>query len=1170
MVVVLMIVIMTMAIPKTHALILSKLTTHFLHVTTIFASPQISWNDYHIEADLNESAHLTLDANYTKISDMTVALLFRGNVDLFSQVADTPLPHVDTNLSATLDKNYRLNAQADLLDGNLTADFDLNTLDYEAYAQHLSLLSYQNQQAIPPYIDGYVSLESQGALADILDINVAIKANKMLLLTPAIELLPLDTNTSSALIDLNTTLSLKNTILQGEVLLDSNLADVHAESLYYDLEKGDFDIVLHVSNDMKQYEPLKSLHVTTHGRYKQEILSADALIDLDKYFFKLSDINYKEEALHAQYELYSNNQEFVDITSKNALYGALFYSEKLSEATITSALLHDTLNLTFQDQRLHVKSNALSLEGLLEHLKQEKMATAHLALDGHADLRKALKWNANIYSKDIQLSDTNASSLLTAQIQAYNSDENHIIVEPTLQSSMAELYKTRLTYDINLSRLHVKANVKDINLSLYHSPSLTLSSTIDLKPLHVSTFMRTPFEAIDLNLTYKQGSTQGTFLYDIARLDRFAALNPDFDIKGSGRLSQEGEHLNLALDTQQFDRIDLTKDENKISLKAHKITLKKLFELTQKDALLDANVSLLATISPQHITLSIDTPHLQPREQNATIRPTPLHVRLDLDGNMTRYEGALLLKTNHETLTCKPLSLSPKHAQLQSDFKLFSDDLKRGTLILPDLLEGSSTFYGTLDFNKTLRLHVNNDAIHFSKAFHQKIDVNATDGFDMAMKSDLHYAEDKAAIDAWASTPFFDLETFTTHVDLKRSTLLSQLHINSDIVRSKSDAHIKMHYSNPFEIDANVSTDYESLRVKNVRVDTQNHDVNGSYVLTFLQTPDTDLFKHGNAQFYGEMSTLPQPQATLKSHSFDGSLDLSVTQKQINLDAKSLSLEKMMKFIQSDSALKSGTLDMKADLYSDNFLELNTSLLKGDIALDGTHLLLEGIDADRSINTLRNYQDISLFEGNFPGKSIVTSVLKAPMNLMSDQEIPKSKIERIHADSYIEAGRFYCYDCAVKTAQNRIAIKGAIDLNTTDFQYFEVGLLRKNDCVFFTQDIKGSLKAPEVQLSKTSLKLIAGTVESVGGVLKDGVNLGTSLISKTGQYTAKAINEGTDYIPVVNKATGALSESITELSDAPDSANRWLTHECTPFYRGVVRPSDSNGSSLVSSVESVL
>jgi len=256
-----------------------------------------------------------------------------------------------------------------------------------------------------------------------------------------------------------------------------------------------------------------------------------------------------------------------------------------------------------------------------------------------------------------------------------------------------------------------------------------------------------------------------------------------------------------------------------------------------------------------------------------------------------------------------------------------------------------------------------------------------------------------------------------------------------------------------------------------------NFDLNGTYSITLLQTPPTDLFKHSSAEFYGQMSALPQPQAALKSDSFDGILDLRLTQKQINLNAQALSLKKVMAFIDSDSALKSGTLNLRADLQSDNFLELNTSLLKGDIALVGSDLLLEGIDADKSINTLKNYQDISLFEGNFPGKSIVSSLVEAPINLLSENEIPKSKIKCLHADSYIENGRFYCYDCAVKIAQNRIAVKGAIDLNTTEFHYFEVGLLRKNDCAFFVQDVKGSLDNPE-------------TVESVGGLLKDGVGLG--------------------------------------------------------------------------------
>ena len=77
-------------------------------------------------------------------------------------------------------------------------------------------------------------------------------------------------------------------------------------------------------------------------------------------------------------------------------------------------------------------------------------------------------------------------------------------------------------------------------------------------------------------------------------------------------------------------------------------------------------------------------------------------------------------------------------------------------------------------------------------------------------------------------------------------------------------------------------------------------------------------------------------------------------------------------------------------------------------------------------------------------------------------------------------------------------------------------------------------------------------MKSVGGVLKNGVDFSTSLISKTGVIIGKSIDVSTGSIPVVNKATGAVSETLTTVTDTPESANKTLSIKCRAFYRGVV------------------
>ncbi|MEA3522420.1 MAG: hypothetical protein U9R50_05555, partial [Campylobacterota bacterium] len=522
------------------------------------------------------------------------------------------------------------------------------------------------------------------------------------------------------------------------------------------------------------------------------------------------------------------------------------------------------------------------------------------------------------------------------------------------------------------------------------------------------------------------------------------------------------------------------------------------------------------------------------------------------DGNMSAYEGELSMQTSYENVMLENLKLHMNNNKYSSDFFIQSHDLEKGVVILPDILVDKTRFDGNFTYNESAVLHVNNSAMYFSEAFHQKIDANASGKLHLELLLDLKYHKNMLDIALTSQSPYYDIHTFNTQIDLNQSLLLSTLEMTTNQAQDTGVVNLKMHYTNPYHIDAILKTKYEQIEFKNVMVDINNTDINGTYTIALQQTPKKALFQHGLAKFKGAMTNKPLPKATLHSNSFDGVFNIIATQKNITIDADAISLEKVMNFLDTKSALQAGVLDIDVSLESDNFLELNITSLKGDISLDATELILEGFDADKSINTLKNYQDISIFDGNIPGMGIVSSIVKAPVNLVSQHEIPKSEITQVHIDSYLENGMFYCHDCALKTEENRIALKGAIDINSTNFHYFEVGLLKDNGCAFFTQDIKGSVKKPDIALSKTSLSLVTGTIKSVGGVVKDGVNFGTSLISKTGALVGEGIDMTTGKIPLVNKATGAVSGTLVGVSGAPDSANNALTIQCQPFYRGVV------------------
>ncbi len=1234
-------------IPTTHASILSKVTSYLIEESAEFDAPKMTWDTYTIEGRLRQNDHVAIRVDYHRLKDANVSIDFKGDLELFSKVAETPLPHIAIELDATLAK--KLTAHADLLDGSLDLSMDLDDLSYHAVAKELSLKSYQDQQQMPIYLDGKLALESQGLLSEVIDLDLSLHSSDMHLLEPALILMTLKQE-RAAPVTLESTLSLKGTKLHSVVDINSSLAQITLNGLDYDLEKGDLKLLLDVKNRIKAYEALQHLQAKVKGRHNEENLTADVELDADGYIVQLNDMFYKEQDLTTDFTLYSENQELVDILPKHPISGNLFYSPDGAEANITSTLLDDTIAVDYNNSYLVVNADTLSLSGLLQHLRQEPIASATIALESDVDLSGPLRWQASLDTTDLLLAKELTDLLghddaIALHVKASNPDDDHIVIRPRVLSSMMRLEQSEIIFDQNRSTIEVSGEFKDLNISYYHAPSLSLHSDLDLTdPLKVKTTVRSPYETLDMALSKKvtaidgelrfalhtldrmsplrafkslngvvdfhshkekyqfkaqlkdinstmyvstfvdmsgkfdtaeklEGTfelktpyveietdltsdgnvTDARFDFDISRLDRFAPLDPDYRLNGSGHLYTAPQKMRVDVDSNQFGPIAIRQEGDKVRIDAEKLPLKEFFDLTEQKAVIDGMLALHAQMTASQVKVHIDSPLIQPTEQNASIRATSFSARLDLDGNMTRYDGTMDITTDHEHLMMSELELFPGPPSLKSDFYLSSDDLRKGTLILPDILIGKTRFDGNVTYDENVTMYLENKALNFSEELHQKLDENASGPFSMELYSDLTYTGTHTDIELLAESPYFKLDPFVTHVDLNDSILSTRLHLDTELWQKDSDIDLNMHYADPLSIDAKVKTAYETLSLKDIFINTNTQAMHGGYGLLLKQTPEDAFFKHGEAWFFGRLTDDPVQQATIRSDSFGGPLKVIATQQKITVDAQGLLLKKVMKFLAIDSALKSGYLDLDAELLSEDFLELNTSTMKAEISLDATDLLLEGIDVDKDIDLLKNYQDISLFEGNFPGKGIMTSIVKAPVKIIGKKKIKKSRIAQVHADSYVEDGRFYCYDCAIKTKKNRIALKGGIDLNTTDLHYFEIGLLRNNGCAFFTQDIKGSVNEPDVELSKTSLALITGTIKSVGTLVGDGVDLGTSIISEAGTLTGDILDTTTGFIPIVKRGTGAVSKGIKGVTNAPDKANKKLTHKCVPFYRGVVR-----------------
>jgi hypothetical protein len=1190
--------------PRSNAYIVSKVVSFYLDKPLIFNPAKITSNHYDINTTIQGDL-LAIHLNYTILSNITATLNFQGDVSIFSEIANTTLPHILVDLNASYNK--LIYADATLLDGTLHAHFNPDDLSYTATATDLNISSYLKQQKLKNYAKGTLTLTSQGNFKEGSQLTATVKKQKLYLLRPSLKLLKNSTD-SQISVDIDATLALDDNKLKGALNFDSSLATLCVNQLYYHLGRGDFHANLNVHNRIKAYSTLKQLQATVSATYAKEQLLGTIALNANGYALDLDHFSYADAILKTEYRLHSKHQEIVDISKNHALNGVLTYAKQRLDATLTSSYLDDTVSIELYNSILHVNSDKLSLDGILKHLKLPPSVSASLKLSAEANLTSPTQWRATLKSNNLFLSKKLADSLnlhtpATLDLDLFN-QEKTIVIQPQLKSSLFSLHDSRVVYDINHSVLHVNSHFKDLNISLYHAPKLTLISDVEFSnTLKTTTHITSPFETIHAKITQNKETIQGDvdfhltqlnrfnsakslkhikgnlkftdttkgvtfssyltdinttfythqhakimgelkhttplqshiefvtsdeklgldltsdanqsradFTYSIKALDRFAPLNPDYTVAGNGTLKLNKEHLDVTLTQKHFGDIVMTKVEDNITLKAAALPLKELFILTKQKPLLQGDIALHSTITPKHLVATIDSKKICSNDENLSLRATPLHLKLKLDSADTQYEGSLHIKTAKEQLHLKKFTVATTPLQITAPFALSSDDLSQGVVLLPQEFNGSLQASGTLS-----------------------------------------YSNDKLHVDAVADNRDFTLEPFHADVNLKKALLQTDMSLKTQLWQKNSDINLRVHYAEPLTLNGAITTQFEQLHFDNIIIDTKEKKAKGTYELRLYQTPKSAALHHGTATFYGSLSDLPQQQATLISDSFGGRITVKATETNLTIVSNGLDVDDVTKFLELNSSIKSGTADVDIWLGDRNLLDFNTTTLQGEISIDAENLELYGVDADADIDKLRNFNDINIFEGNFPGKGIVTSLLNAPSNMMSSHSIPISLIPHFRVDGYIKNGKFYCYDCALSTQKNRIAAKGVVDLNTTNFHYFQIGLLRDDGCPFFIQDILGSVKKPDIELSKTSLSLLTGTVKSVGTVAKGTLNLGTKIIRKMGSLTGNIIDGTTENIPGVKQAGGVVSNTLNGVTNAPNKTNTYLSKECTPFYRGMVR-----------------
>ncbi|MDJ0819637.1 MAG: AsmA-like C-terminal region-containing protein, partial [Desulfobacterales bacterium] len=143
--------------------------------------------------------------------------------------------------------------------------------------------------------------------------------------------------------------------------------------------------------------------------------------------------------------------------------------------------------------------------------------------------------------------------------------------------------------------------------------------------------------------------------------------------------------------------------------------------------------------------------------------------------------------------------------------------------------------------------------------------------------------------------------------------------------------------------------------------------------------------------------------------------------------------------------------------------------LKGDFSIKGRNLILIGADLDR---VLAEFKKMSGYGFSDFSALVLLGPLGAVVShgydqLESFEEIMaasgNSTIRQIVSDWNVSAGVLTATDVAFSTRQNRVAVKGGIDLDNQRFKNVIIAIVDPQGCIVNSETVSGTFKSPEIK-----------------------------------------------------------------------------------------------------------
>jgi AsmA protein len=288
--------------------------------------------------------------------------------------------------------------------------------------------------------------------------------------------------------------------------------------------------------------------------------------------------------------------------------------------------------------------------------------------------------------------------------------------------------------------------------------------------------------------------------------------------------------------------------------------------------------------------------------------------------------------------------------------------------------------------------------------------------------------------------------------------------------------------------DISLDSTKEKLKSIALRGDVKIAQITYDKYNIYNTTLDFDL-KDAVANLNSMKYTIFDSQATAKAR-----VDMSGKIPKISVEEliPNLKLENFSKEILEKDLLK-GVVNAKANISFVGADELSAKkTAKGVILLDGQNVGVKGYDIDKIV---KSYNDLKSGDLKKAGASFLSSAMdnaSKGKGAFDDLKGGTTAINRLHVKIDISKKVATLSDVAIATVNNRVAIKGGINIVDESLKGVTVAILDKKGCASYSQKISGSLSDPKGksltskdEVSQEEIQEVVNMVSSFFGKKKE-------------------------------------------------------------------------------------